>query len=336
MQRLQHVMSGTCVLGLCLSLSACASTTSQLTSGAVEGTTKTISEPDSLDRIDRITSSPEFQRSIERVTASMARGIKRGATADIDVGELSASTEQIGRSLGRGLAVGFAEGLEELPDTGKLVDEAISGALASATSEQNQERTRTLISNATGTVVRTAMSSAAEGLEQDIAPSLDRVSGSAAPKLARVLADPEFRTALGGMFREVSRNATLGFDAGMEQLRESNRANQEGILGRGWVVSLLGAAFVLLLGAIVAIIVLGIANNRRRHEREEMLTSMLIAFAGHGAGLDEATRAELLRHLGVSSPWTPPSIPKPAPPPQPSPREGAVIGDSPAPVPGPG
>jgi hypothetical protein len=290
------------VVALILGLGGCASTASQLSGAAVEGSVSTIEQPENLDRIDNITSSPEFQRSIERVGASMVRGVSsEAAKVDVDVDALVGTTEELGLALGRGLARGFKEGLGDMPSPGAIVDDTITGALTSVAKDENQERARAIITNVMSTMVRTALASTAEGLDEDLSPSIDRASSTAAPKLAKLLANEEMRGALGGMVREVSRNATLGFDSGMEQVRESNRAEQEGILGRGALVSVLASAVALLLAAIIAIIMLVVANNRRRHEREDMLTSMLIAFAGHGAGLDEATRAELLRNLGVSS-----------------------------------
>lgn len=298
MTRLRHLG-----LGLVLGLAGCAGTARQVSGGAIEGSVSTIAQPENLERIDTITSSPEFQNSIERVGRSMVRGVTSGV--DVDVDELAKSTEEVGAALGRGLARGFREGLGNMPEPGAMIDDAITSALTTASSEANQERARSVITNVTGTLVRTALASAAEGLDQDLDPVLDRASGTAAPRLARILSDEELRGALGGMFQEVSRNATLGFDRGMEQVRQSNREEQEGILGRGALISVIVSAVVLLLAAIIAIIVLGVANSRRRHEREDMLTSMLITFAGHGAGIDEATRAELLRHLGVSGPAMP-------------------------------
>src|SRR5690349_7730990 len=109
-------------VGLIVGLGACAGTTSQLSSGSVEGAVGTVSKPDTLERLDEITDSPEFQDSLARTTAAMARGISNGI--DIDHDHLNQTTEEIGWALGRGLARGLVDGLGELPSARRLVDDA--------------------------------------------------------------------------------------------------------------------------------------------------------------------------------------------------------------------
>lgn len=301
MKPLRHSLTRSFLL-LGLSVAGCAPAATQVSSAAVEGAVGTLQETENLQRIDRITASPEFQNSLERVSGSLARGI--AGEVDVDVEELGKAAEVVGRGLGRGLARGVRGGLGAMPTAGSIVDDTITGALTSVTAEQNRERARLLASEVTGTIVSTAIASMAQGIEHGLNPPISPGS-SAAPPAAAAASERGLEHALGSMVREVSKQATLGFDAGMEEVRESNRAQKEGILGRSAAIGMwvaVGALGLLLVGAIVMIVLLGVANNRRRQERERMITTMWMAFASQGNGIDEATREELRRHLGITSP----------------------------------
>lgn len=293
-------------LGLSIALAGCAPVASQLSEATVESAVGTVSETETLQKIDRISASPEFQHSLERVSGSLVRGIVHEVGGvDVDMKDVDDAAEDLGYGLGRGVGRGLVVGMGGVPNAGDVVDDAISGALASATTDQNRARTQLLASEVTATIVRTAIASMAQGIDQSLSappPVVDPAAGTPVAQVATATPPAGLQHALGGMVREVSRQATLGFDEGMEDIRESNRAEHEGILGRGaavgWVVvlALLG---VSLLGAIAIIVVLTVANGRRRSERERMLTTMGMMFASHGNGFDEAARVELLRQLGI-------------------------------------
>jgi len=318
MQTLTRVVG---FFGICasLSLTACAPATAQLTGAAVEGAVETVEDRETLRRIEQIAASPEFQSSVEDLGAAMVRGVGRGATEY----DLEGGLEQMTASAVRGVVGGVREGLGELPDARGIVDDAISGALASASSERNRAHARLVATDITQAMVRSMTASFAAGIDEDLRPTLAQMSEQASPMLATALADDDLRLAIGTMIHEVSRQSALGVDQAMADIRANNRAEQQGILGRtsmiGWAV--FAALGILLLGAIIAIIVLAVANSRSRRAREQLLTSVFASYAAREGGVDEGTRAALLRQLGVDSP-------PPKPPAQSEPSPGPQVGPS--------
>lgn len=303
------------ILGLCAGLGACAPATAQLTGAAVEGAVETVDDPETLADLQRIAASREFQSAVEELGAAMVRGVAEGVQAQ----DVEGGVEAVSASMARGLVGGVQAGLGEVPDARGLVDDAISGALESAASERNRARARLVATDITAAMVRSMTSSLAAGIDQDLRPTLAEVSEQAGPTLAAAMGHEDLRLAIGTMVHEVSRQSALGVDQAMGQIRAQNRAEQQGILGRmsivGWAV--LAALAILLLGAIVAIVVLGVANSRSRRVREQMLTSVVAAYTAKEGGMDEGARAALLRHLGVdSAPPKPPAQPQSPPPEQ--------------------
>lgn len=308
------------LFGLCAGLCGCAPATSQMTGAAVEGAVESVEESENLARINEIAESEAFQESVEKLGAAFTRGAAQGGYSE----QVGATTEYVGAALARGLVHGARDTVGGMAGTQGIIDEAVSGVFAAAASERNRERAQLLVGDVTGAMVRSMTSSLAEGIEEDLRPAVDGASNGATPIIAKALADEDLRHALGGMVQEVSRQTTLGVDQAMAQIREQNRAQDEGVLGRmsivGWAV--LAALAVLLLGAIIAIIALAVSNRRRRHDREQVLTSMVAAYAVNDGDMDADTRAELLRHLGVEPrPTAKPSAPDSA---GPEPHSGMV------------
>ena len=236
------------LFGLCAGLCGCAPATSQMTGAAVEGAVESVEESENLARINEIAESEAFQESVEKLGAAFTRGAAQGGYSE----QVGATTEYVGAALARGLVHGARDTVGGMAGTQGIIDEAVSGVFAAAASERNRERAQLLVGDVTGAMVRSMTSSLAEGIEEDLRPAVDGASNGATPIIAKALADEDLRHALGGMVQEVSRQTTLGVDQAMAQIREQNRAQDEGVLGRmsivGWAV--LAALAVLLLGRL--------------------------------------------------------------------------------------
>jgi hypothetical protein len=286
-----------------------------MTGAAVEGAITTVEDPETRESLATIVGDPALHDALADATAALTRGALTGV-GDIEldllnqekIEQVERAAEAIGAAMTRGLARGFAEGREGLPSTERMMDKAISGALASATSDVNRERTRLLVSGTTEALVRSMTSSLAAGVEEDLSPVVRGARGEAKPLVAGVLGDDEVQHAVGGMLYEVSRQSTLGFQRAMNEIREENRAAQQGIIGRisgaGW--GLLAVLIGLLLAAIVAIIALAVRNRRQREqiavddrEREQVMATLYTALAGKEEAIDEGARTAILRHLGL-------------------------------------
>jgi hypothetical protein len=286
---------------LLLCLAGCAPAASQLSGAAVEGALETVEEPSNRERLANIAGDPELQASVEDLSAALARGAVRGIGDPFDPAKVAQSLDRNSAVVARGLTRGVRE---EIPSTGALIGDAIDGALASATTEQNLARAEMLIASTTDTLIRTMTSSLAVGIEEDLRPVADTASSQASPALARVLGSDAVRDAVGAMLYEASRQTTLGVQDAMAEIAEQDT----GILGQlsniGWW--LLAGVLAALFGTSIAVIVLAMKNRRHRdqlvndtREREQILTTLFSALASKDEALDEGVRKALLRYLRV-------------------------------------
>src|SRR5690606_2941915 len=133
------------LFALCAGLAGCAPATSQITGAAVEGAVETVEESENLARINEIAEDERFQASVENLGAAFTRGAAMGGSEE----QVRATTEYVGAALARGLVAGARDSMGAMPDAQGMVDDAISGAFASASSERNRERAQLIVGDVT-------------------------------------------------------------------------------------------------------------------------------------------------------------------------------------------
>jgi hypothetical protein len=216
---------------------------------AVDQSLKAVQDPGVRERIVQVLGTPEIQKAIQELAASVARGASEGLTDEQAV----AKTTQIASAL---VAAATRVGMD--------------AALAEATSPENEQRIEQLATSAADAATRAAIRAMAAELPTTFGPAVaTMMREDVAPGLRGLVSGPEMRDAMSRVAFELSRQAVLGSNQALAELEE--RKQKKGLLERltkmvatgGWVVwGLIGVLFSSILALVVALI-----RSREREKR---------------------------------------------------------------------
>jgi hypothetical protein len=245
-----------------------------LSNRAAQGGVEGLAEEPARDDLEKLATSPEAERAVEALGAGLTKGVMKAASGqDLDV------------------AGGVSDAV------GGAVDASVDAAY------HNRERIGATAATTTDAVIRSLTPALAEGLRDDVLPAVGAGSSELMVQLTR---NDDFRIALGEMVHEMSRQAVLGSEAGIEQVQRERRATGEaGLLERlGRSATTWAVLIPLIIALTIAVIVLSLvaARARRRRtqteddaaSRERRLAAVLAALAASDK-LEPEVREQLLR-----------------------------------------
>jgi hypothetical protein len=276
----------------------CATTASRIAEGGVEGSLDALSQPESQRDAEKIATSDEIQNATEAISASVTRGILAGLTTGDDGDKLREAAGSYMDDAGPRIEQLMREDIA--PGVAAIVRQSVEASLATATSEENQARTREIVAATTHTAVRAATAALAEGIREDLVPAIAEIDTAA-------MDSRPVQTALGGIAHEVSRQAVLGSQAGLAEVQDTaERTDEPGLLGGladqiaiGWATMI---AFVVALALTLVVLIMLVIKGRsqRRHleadarQREDMLLTLARSLASGGRLSPEQEQALLL------------------------------------------
>ena len=250
------------VIGLAASQLACVAGTDRLVRTAVpagiEETLRAFDDPENREILMRLLGDPELRDATEQLVAAVARGAVDGATDAEQARQLEALSESYVRTMSATLAEVLDEELS--PAAARSVERIVGGAITSAVGSKQARLTSSFVDGVTRTAVVALMQSSADGLQHDIGPALGAViRDDVGPALhamvrddlkpaLRELLDAEAVAAIGGLVRQITKDAVLGANDGMSELGMSLSPNEDDGLGFfGWLTVVLGLVVALLL-----------------------------------------------------------------------------------------
>lgn len=205
---------------------------------AVEAPIDTLKDPEKQQKLEELIADPQIQESIRTLSRAATEGATRGVFDGLtaDDGELRA---------------------------------ALAGALADLRPEINE-----MVAQATDTAVRTMMAAAADAIEQDLAPSLRRVTPSDVTQtLLSPLQDSAVHDTVGALAETIGYHAMLGTDRGIQMIK----ARQEAGVSQG-PLALLGVpitvgwlALLLFIGGVgSALLAMSVLLYKGRTQRRSL------------------------------------------------------------------
>jgi hypothetical protein len=216
---------------------------------AIDQGLKALEDRPTRDRIVQVVGTPEIQKTIQELAASVARGASEGLTDEQAV----AKTMQIAGAIAAAV-------------TRIGIDEAVGEASA----PENQERIDQLATSATVAATRAAIRAIAAEVPSTLGPPIaTMMREDVAPGLRALVTGPEMRDAMSQVAFELSRQAVLGSNQALAELEE--RKQKKGLLERltkmfaasGWLVWALVGVLVSSILALVAALV----RSREREKR---------------------------------------------------------------------
>jgi hypothetical protein len=287
-------------------LSGCAPAIAAGAGAGVEGSLETLNEKPNQVLLAEIATSPDMQAAVTDIGESLTHGIVNALQDEI--GEVAAGDG------GDALAAGVGDHTESIirervaPGVAEVVARSVEASLATASSEEGLEHTRTIAASAAQAAVRGMTAALAEGIREDIVPALSESDGGLSPMATRLLSDEEFKQAVGALAHEVSREIVLGSEGALDKIQREQDPGSDGNwisnLGAGltasWAV-LVAFVAALAIGFIALVVLLVKGNAQRRHlerdtrEREHMVMELMHAVIGERGGLTPAQRERLER-----------------------------------------
>lgn len=263
-------------IGLMASQLACVGGTNRVVRTAVpagiEETLRAFDDPENREILQRLANDPALRQAAQDLAAAITRGALDGAT-DAEYGR---ELEELSASYIRTVSAAVAHALDEeiSPAAKRSVQRIVGAAIASAVGPDKQRLTSSFVDGVTRTAVVALMQSTAHGLQDDIGPALGAViRDDLGPALQAVirndlkpalheLLDTEANAAIGGLVRQITKDAVLGANDGMSELGMSLSPNEEDGIGFfGWVT--------VVLGLVVAILLILLVRSILRHRNLE-------------------------------------------------------------------
>jgi|GEM_PF-1588933 len=250
--------------------SACAPTVKSASSSATRGAVPAaadaslslLEDPATRQRVAAALGTPEMQLALRELSSGLSQGVVKGLASD----EMNAHTQKLVGSFLHTFMV----------QLGREMNVAIDSAFATALSPRHRQQ----LEQFTAGIVAAVMKGAAQEMRgsfgpalrqtmtEDVGPALAAMMrDDLAPEMARMIKSPEFKSALSETTREVSRQAVLGSNDALAELKEKRREH-----GGGIPLSFVGALFegrTWLLGALVVGVVLAIPLAWLLRERRQ-------------------------------------------------------------------
>lgn len=256
------IVAAVLAIGLAGSQLACVAGTDRLVRTAVpagiEETLRAFDDPENHEILLRLLEDPELREAAQELAAAVARGALDGATDAQQARELEVLSESYVRTVSATLAEVLDE--EISPAATRSVQRIVGGAITSAVGPNKTRLTSSFVDGVTRTAVVALMQSTADGLRDDLGPALGTVIrddvGPALHAMIRddlkpalhELLDAEANEAIGGLVRQLTKDAVLGANDGMSELGMSLSPNEEDGIGIfGWLTAALGLVVALLL-----------------------------------------------------------------------------------------
>lgn len=248
----------------------------RISRGIVEESLESLDTPENRDRLGRVVGSPQMQKAMHDLTASIVRGVFDGVRSAERKGAL-------GGGMDVGKTVGDALNDHVGPAVGKMTYRIVDSALTAALADKHLAQIEKAGKGATHAVV----AGLAQGLEQDLAPALaaalEKDIGPAValmlerdimPAVGRGLDSPEMQSAVSNLTRTVATGLVAGTDDQMERERAKDEAAGKesgltlfgGRMALGYAIAVFVAfAFGTLL---VVLTVLLVRSNRRQRKQD--------------------------------------------------------------------
>lgn len=306
-------------LALVASQLGCARGTNKIVRTAVpagiEETLRAFDDPANHALLMRLVDDPALRDAARALAAAVTRGAVEGAMSAEQARELEALSDSYVRTVSATLAQALDE--EISPAATRSVQRIVGGAIASAVSAKQERLTSSFIDGVTRTALVALMQSTAHGLRQDVGPALGAViRDDLGPALAAVirddlqpalheLLDREANAAIGGLVRQITKDAVLGANDGMSELGMSLSPNEEDGMGIfGWVTVVLGLVVAILLILLVRTIL-----GQRSAEQERVRLEQERARSEQERARSERTLLTILRTLqSAEDPAHPPDL----------------------------
>jgi len=271
-------------IGLVAPQLACVAGTNRIVRTAVpagiEATLHTLDDSKNREIFLRLVDDPAVRSAARKLAAAVTRGALDGATDAEQARELEALSESYVRTVSATLAEMLDE--EISPAATRSVQHIVGGAIDSAVGSKQERLTSSFIDGVTRTAIVALMQSTSHGMQDDLGPALAAViRNDLGPALGAVirddlqpalheLLDTEAKVAMGGLVRQITKDAVLGANDGMSELGMSLSPNEEDSIGLlGWVAVLLGLIVAVLLAWLVHTILRHRALEQDRLQLEQ-------------------------------------------------------------------
>lgn len=283
-----------CILTTTALLFGCARMAGEAATQAIEAPIAAVADdPQTLENIETILTSPEMQASVHSLAEALARGMVEGMIGpDSLIGE---------RDVGQWMR-------EVEPALASMIRTVVASARDEMLTPERRELMQESAAGVSAAVVDAMISSLAAGIERDLAPALARtMNDHLGPALVERLQDDELRAATGTIAHDLAYQVVLGTNAGVVEL-----TSRQPVVAEGFWAGLarrITAGTIALVVVSIMLVVLLIRNARQRRRladdarrRELTLVSLVQAMT-----LRSATPEERRELLALIEPHGPPA-----------------------------
>jgi hypothetical protein len=303
-RRLAQCLAPCFVLGLATSQLACLGPgTNRIVRTAVpagiEETLRALNDPENQELMRRLANSPELRQAAHDFTEAITGGALDGLTEPARHQKIRELSEAYVRTMSAALGKALDEDIS--PAATRTVESITGGAIAAAVSPENKRLTASFVDGVARSAMNALMQSTARGLRDDLGPALGKViAEDLSPALKKMIADdlgpalnkviaedlkpavhdllgPQTNVAIGGLVRQITKDAVLGANDGMSELGISLSPNvsRDGLGMFGWLTLVLGLIVTILVLMLVRTIYTRRSLEQERARSEHMLLNIL-------------------------------------------------------------